>query len=239
MSAVRDVAVVLKLTEFMETSQVVTLFGEQGGQLRLMARGARRGTKSRFAAGLDLLERGELTYLPPRPDAGLGTLTEWRQLDAAAGLRRSLGSLYGGLYAAECVTALTQEHDPHPGLFAALVKLLGRLGASADAEAAAAIVEFQHALLREVGFSPVLDRCVACGRRPAARGTAFFSSAAGGVLCRDCEMHHAEKRRMPGLGRADGALPATEWFDLLDYHVAHVAGRAMHSSATLRAALRG
>lgn len=273
MPAISDQAIVLRLSDYSETSQIVTLFSAGNGQLRLIAKGARRSTRARVAAGLDLLEYGEAGFFPPRGEAGLGTLTEWVQRDAFLGLRSSLPALYAGLYAAERVTALTQELDPHPALFVSLRELLRNLcalpaasgsagtsptapgraglppadrtaGGSTSREAAAAhvgreIVRFQLALLEATGLSPELEVCVSCGRRPALRAGVYFSSAAGGLVCRDCEAHHPQRRRVPAEWLAPGALQTRPhaWFELLDEHLTYHAGSPARSAACLRAVL--
>lgn len=243
-----DQAVVLRLTDYSETSQIASLFTAAAGLVRLIAKGSRRSTRKRFAAGLDLLEYGEVGYVPPRGDAGLGTLTEWVQRDAFTGLRRDLVRQYGGLYAAELVQRLTEEYDPHPGLFDGLLELLRDL-ASADAEPptgggsgaspVAAIVRFQGTLLRTIGYAPILRQCVDCGRQRVRGTRAYFSSTAGGLICRDCEMHHQEKRRIsPAM--LDGERAAQDpvaWFGLLDYHLTHVAGKPHKVAGQLHALL--
>jgi DNA repair protein RecO (recombination protein O) len=237
MGPLKDDAVVLRLTEYSETSQIVTLFTGGYGLLRLIAKGVRRGTRKRFAVGLDLLELGEAGFLLPHGDAQLGTLTDWAQRDAFAGLRRELLRLYGALYAVELVASLTEEADPHPGLFTALV---GTLRGLAGTEPAAPFLPaFQSDLLQAIGYAPNLEQCMECSR-PVARGAlAFFSAAAGGLLCRDCEMHHVEKRQVAG--RLVGTTPRTgdpqAWFELLDYHLTHVAGRRFKTAEQVVALL--
>ncbi|MFQ5807080.1 MAG: DNA repair protein RecO [Phycisphaerae bacterium] len=243
-----DQAVVLRLSDYSETSQIVSLFTASSGLVRLIAKGSRRGTRKRFAPGLDLLEYGEVSYAPPRGDAGLGTLAEWVQRDPFTGLRRELLRQYAGLYAVELVSQLTEEYDPHPALFNALLELLQRLAVGetdprpapqAPAGPTAALVRFQGALLEAIGYAPNLRRCVGCGR-PRIRGThAYFSSSAGGLICRDCEMHHAEKRRIPPamLGADPEAQYAADWFGLLDYHLTDIAGRAFKTADRLRSLL--
>jgi len=233
MTAQSDQGVVLRLSEFSETSQIVTLFTAESGLLRLIAKGARRGTKTRFAAGLDLLELGEVSFIPRHEGAQLGTLTEWVQRETFSGLRRELLRLHAAFYAAELVAGLTEESDPHPNLFAALATTLR--GLAGEAPAAPQVPRFQAALLRAIGYEPRLQECVACGRTPARPGPVYFSARAGGLLCRDCEPNHAEKRRVPA--RLVGTTPATgdprEWFALLDYHLTYIAGRRFNSAAQL------
>jgi len=230
-----DQAIVLRLSDYSETSQIVSLFTAGSGLARLIAKGVRRGTRKRFAAGLDLLEYGEVSYAPPRGAAGLGTLTEWVQRDAFAGLRGNLLCLYSGLYAAELVSALTEEYDAHPELFAALLATLRELAEARPP--VATIVRFQLELAAAIGYAPQLRECVGCGR-PRTRGApAYFSSTAGGLLCRDCEMHHVEKRRISPamIDRGPQAGNFEQWFDLLDYHFSHVAGKAFKTAERLRA----
>lgn len=250
MPARSDEAIVLRLSDFSETSQVATLFCAESGQVRVLAKGARRGTRARPAVGLDLLERGVVGFIPPRAGEGLGTLTDWSQVEAYAGLRRSAVRIHAGLYAAEMLTVLTEEYDPAPALFAALATLLGVLSAANEDAAGggaaraelAAVVRFQSTLLKTAGFAPNLHACVVCGAARQAGAAAWFSSTGGGLVCRGCAAGHGEKRGIAAeLVDAPSISGQTQaWFDLLDYHATHLAGRPLASAAALRrAAMRG
>lgn len=238
MATENDEAIVLRLADYSETSQVASLFTAEHGLVRLIAKGARRSTKQRFATGLDLLEHGLVSFAPARGDAQLGTLTEWVQRDMFTGLRRALVRLQGGLYAVEVVTLLTEEADPHPELFAALRTTLVRL--AGDGPPGPWLVWFLHALLKAVGYAPEFGACVSCRRPVTAQGPVFFSSAAGGLLCRDCEGHAAEKRRVPTglIGRKPSVANAAAWVALLDGHVTHIAGRPARTGPQLVMLLR-
>lgn len=237
-----DRAIVLRLSDYSETSQIVSLFTAEAGLVRLIAKGSRRGTKKKFSAGLDLLEFGDVRYVPPRGDAGLGTLTEWTQRDLFSGLRRDLTRQYGGLYAVELVSRLTEEFDPHAGLFDDLLQLLRTLSDGDESESepgrrdiAAPIVRFQAALLRSIGYAPIMRHCVDCGRKRVRGTAACFSSTAGGYICRDCEPRRPEKRRISPtlLDNPRESQQPREWFPLLDYHLAIIAGAPLKTSATL------
>ena len=234
----RDHAIVLRLTEYSESSQIATLFAADHGLLRLIAKGIRRGTATRFAVGLDLLESGDVQYTPARGDATLGTLTDWTQRAAFAGLRAGLAGVYGGQYAAELTAALTEEGDPHRSLFDALHRLLTDL---TDGQCPTpALARFQFELLESIGYGPSLDRCTSCQNAPPADQPAYFSTAAGGLVCRDCEVHYVEKRDLPAACRW-GEPPAGDslaWFDLLAYHIRNLLGHEPKAFAALATTLR-
>src|SRR5882724_8799453 len=112
MPLVRDRCICLRKIEYSETSQILTLFARDHGITRVIAKGAHRRTKagaSKFDGGLDLLDLGEAVFfhdvardLPP--------LTEWGLREGHLALRQNLRGIYLGLYAAELVTRLIEEH---------------------------------------------------------------------------------------------------------------------------------
>lgn len=235
-----DQAVVIRLSDYSETSQIASLLTAGQGLVRVIAKGLRRASKARAAVGLDLLEYGEAQFVPPRGDAGLGVLVSWSQRDAFTALRRQPLPIYAGLYAAELLHACTQEHDAHPGLFDALLTLLRELAGETPAGAAASIVRFQADLLRSIGLAPSLRQCVGCGA-PRVRGSpAYFSSSAGGLLCAACAPRHVEKHEIAAslVDGPRGSTTPAQWFALLDYHLACVAGRPFRTSPRLHALIR-
>lgn len=232
-----DRAVVIRLTDYSETSQIVSFFTQRHGQTRVIAKGIKRGTKKRFQTGVDLLELGEVSFVPARGDAGLGTLTSWLQVDTFDGLRRQLPSLYAGLYVAELLSTLTEQADPHAELFQST---LDTLSALARGEAVIErLVAYQRSLLSCIGYLPQMDRCLDCGQPPIVGTPAYFSSAAGGLICRDCEMHHVEKCAVPrSIGDGARGEGDAAWMRLYDYHLRCIAGRAFKTADPLFGILR-
>ncbi len=221
----KDEAVVLRRLDYSETSQVLVFFGRASGQVRLIAKGIKRGTKKAFAVGIDLLEKGSLVFARAEGRSGLGTLTEWRQTETFLGLRTDVRRLYAGQYAAEIVSQLTEEHDPHPELYDAMVALLRSI--AGGAEIIPAVVRFQVQLLTSVGLVPLFDGCVSCRQERPARDLEYFSAGHGGMICRDCEPSIIEKRRVArgvAAALAAGEAPA-QAFDVLDYTVSYIMGR--------------
>ncbi len=188
---IQDQAICIGRRKYSESSQIVTLFGRASGRISSIAKGSRK-EKSKFGGGIDLLMLGDIMYIPPRGDSALATLAEFHLTEPFVGLRDDLLALNCGQYMAEVVGDFTEDLDPHERLFNAFSRALGRLELSSRPEAV--LVEFELALLREAGLTPTWGRCCGCGRELPATDKAYFSSAGGGAVCRDCEPAVFDKR---------------------------------------------
>ena len=246
MPLAHDRCICLRKVEYSETSQILTLFGREHGLMRVIAKGAHRTTKqgaSKFGGGIDLLDLGQAVFTLDL-EKQLGTLTEWNLQDGHLGLRRGLRSLYLGQYAAELVSFLIEEHDPHPDLFDRLEQTLQQLQTAAAEEA---FLSFELDLLRETGYLAELSNCVSCNSVLSEGEPAYFSANRGGVVCRNCESAVNDRmqidprllRMIQGilrLPRSNGSaqrLPRLTRYQtdpinrLLAGHVEHTLGRRM------------
>ncbi|MBP7934075.1 MAG: DNA repair protein RecO [Phycisphaerae bacterium] len=185
MHVVNDQAIVIRRLDYSETSQVLVFLTRRHGLHRLLAKGVKRSTKTKFTPGIDLLERGDLSYRPClRTEGGLGTVSEWRQTEPYLALRGEIRRWYAAQYAADITAAMCEEADPHPDVFDGLDALLA--GLAGGNEALPLTAAFQCGLLQSVGLWPDLGRCVICDRpAPAGRG-AYYAAHQGGLVCRRC-----------------------------------------------------
>ena len=186
-------ALVLRTTDWSETSRIGALWTREFGKVRVLAKGGRR-LKSSFENALDLLTYCSIVFLRKSPGS-LDLLTEAQVVRRFPRLRTDLAALYAAYYVAELLEDMTEEHDPHPLLFDAALETLDYLGSPREGAAAVgpAVVGFELALLQELGYSPALDGCASCGgvvdeRRPA------FSCAAGGLVCPECVAGGRDRR---------------------------------------------
>jgi len=242
MAIIRDQGVVLGRVDYSETSQVLVFFTREHGKVRAIAKGIKRGTKKRFAVGIDLLDIGHLC-VSSRQERGaqLATVTEWKQTRPLSGLRASLARIHAAQYLAEITANLTEDWDPHIALFDALVRALEAL--SESGETLLTVVGFQYTLLDGIGSLPRLRACVVCGREGE---LTFFSSFEGGMICRHCEAGRVEKREVgpaalqllrklkaQGIDGESGDQAVVGSFDVLDYHISHLMGRAPRTAEKL------
>jgi DNA repair protein RecO (recombination protein O) len=180
MAAEAATGLVVRGTDWSETSRIVTLFTREWGKIRALAKGGRRW-RSSFESSLDLLNVCQVMVLR-KGHSGLDLLTEARVEERFGVLRRSLPALYVGYYVAELLAEGTQDYDPHPQLYEAALISLRRLEAGADLRGI--ICEFELAWLDELGYRPRLEACALCGGR--VEGEAVWSPRAGGVVCQTC-----------------------------------------------------
>ncbi len=182
MSVEQATALVLKTVDFSETSLVVTLFTREFGKIQGLAKGGRR-LKGPFDSALDLLALCRIVFLRKSSEA-LDLLTEAKLQRRFRLAGRDLSSLYAGYYVAELLNELTDQYDPHPGLFDLAERTLAAL--SAGEPVLLHTVRFELCMLQILGHLPSLSTCVECGSEVALRGRVAFAQAHGGVLCSRC-----------------------------------------------------
>jgi DNA repair protein RecO (recombination protein O) len=191
----RATALVVRTTDWSETSRIATLWSREFGKLRVMAKGGRR-LNSNFEVALDLLSVCNVVVLR-KSSGGLDLLTEAQVAERFPRLRTALPALYAAYYIAELLSDGTEELDPHPALFDATLAALRDLG-DAGPRTGPRLVAYELTWLHELGYSPALDACAACGRGAPARGSVeswpAFSAGAGGVVCATCAPTQRDRR---------------------------------------------
>ena len=93
MAAEKATALVLRTTDWSETSRIATLWTREFGKVRVLAKGGRR-LRSAFDNALDLLTLCSIVLLR-KSSGGLDLLTEARVVRRYSKLSRSLPALYG------------------------------------------------------------------------------------------------------------------------------------------------
>jgi DNA repair protein RecO (recombination protein O) len=235
MASEKATGLVIRTTDWSETSRIATIWTREFGKVRVLAKGGRR-LRSNFEVALDLLSVCSIVLLRKTP-GGLDLLTEARVDERFPALRGNLRGLYGAYYLAELLDIGTEERDPHPGLFDAGLAALRTLGTPDAADRA--VVEFEMAWLRELGYSPRLDSCAVCGQGVHGSRLAF-AARSGGVLCPACALGQRDRRPLSEaawsvlarLARGEkneaGAWPPAvrnEVRQLLGHYISHLLGR--------------
>lgn len=195
----KDSAVCIRTVDYSETSQIVTFFTSENGKVSAIAKGSKR-PKSPFDGPIEVLSHGRIVFSDTE-SAKLATLTEFQQQPTFDNLAKNLFTLNSSLLAVELLSELTDEHDPHPELFDAVLNFLEDVdGVSAAGDKRRStlvlLILFQLTLLKEIGLQPILNYCPNCKTQYVVRSTQcefYFSSEANGLICRDCEANFPDK----------------------------------------------
>ncbi|MEZ6093307.1 MAG: DNA repair protein RecO [Pirellulaceae bacterium] len=183
MSSEKSAAIVLRVTEFSETSCVVTLFTRDFGKITGLAKGARR-RKSPFESALDVLSQIRVVFLHKNTEA-MDLLTEAKLERRFRSAARNLDCLNCGYYVAELLNSLTNNADPMPDVFDLAQRTLVELDEN-PARPFVTLTRFEMELLHELGHSPMLNQCVACGDDVESMSRQYFSALMGGLICSTC-----------------------------------------------------
>jgi DNA repair protein RecO (recombination protein O) len=179
---------VVRGTDWSETSRIVTFWTREFGRVRVLAKGGRR-LKSSFESALDLLSVYSIVLLR-KSSGGLDLLTEARVLRGFPHLRLDLQALYAAYYMAELLSDWTEDYDPHPTLYDETIAALAELGGKNQDMR---LARYECVLFAELGYSPSLDACAGCGSA-ANGGELFFSALGGGILCAGCARTQPDRR---------------------------------------------
>ncbi|MEG3639726.1 DNA repair protein RecO [Magnetococcus sp. PR-3] len=180
-------AIVLRRIPYRDSSLVLNLFTQEHGVRSVMAKGARKGSKS--------LPRGDLAgfhtlgvQLSGREGQSMMTLRRVEILSPRHGLMHHVAGSSAAQLMLEQVYRLFPAEDPHPGLFAALDGAMARLEAQASPLQVVGL--WQGQLLHSLGFGWQTACCAGCGQGD---DLIFFSPKRNQTVCRMCGIPHRDR----------------------------------------------
>ena len=197
----KDFAICIRAVDYSETSQIVTFFTKGHGKIGAIAKGSKR-PKSAFGGPIEVFSNGSIIFTDSDREK-LATLTEFEpdySNTAGTELYKNIYVLNCCFFAAELLTKLTDDYDPHPELFDSFLQFLQDAREQhSNPQILSLLIFFQLTLLKEVGLQPVLSYCANCKTQYATHNTRYeyyFSSFANGLICKDCEMSFPDKIRL-------------------------------------------
>lgn len=184
---IKTAGLVLRATEYKESSLILTVLTASHGKLTVSARGARR-KGSKIAAAVQLLTFSEMTLFSQRDRF---ILTEARSIEEFRGLRDDLEKLSLGSYFAELLETLSDQDIPDPEMLSLGLKALFAL--SGDRNSRDIIkAAFELSLMCLAGYGPMLDCCSVCGRCD--MDAPVLSLLGGTVRCAGCQEEELGER---------------------------------------------
>lgn len=177
----RSAALVLHTYKLGETDQIVILFTQDFGKLRVVVR--RSHSPRRHTAGYyqPLMLLNAIVY--GRPGQSLYRMHSVDILQAFRPLHEDFELLRCGLYMTELIDVVTHEREPAPELFALFHQALEQLAQASSPTMLLRLFELR--LLMVIGYTPQLLYCAQCTRNLHA-DERTFSPRLGGILCTAC-----------------------------------------------------
>lgn len=197
MAATATDAIVLQSFPYGETSRIVRLLTRTAGVHSAIAKGALR-PRSRYALMEPFAEGAATLYI--RDTRDLQTLGGFDLTRSRQGLGRDLLRFGGASLIAELVLRTASE-ESNPELYDAVAAGLDRLLGVEPNELEVSVLAVTWHLIAQLGFTPELDGCIACGRAIDPQNAAMFDYAAGGLRCDGCAAG-LPGRRIPAHARA-------------------------------------
>ncbi len=176
--------IVLKSQNFRDSSQIVTLFTQKFGKMKLLAKGI-KSPKSRMGGNLQQFSIVEVVFYK-KENSELHLLSQAELLDPQEELYSYLTKLSYASAILELVDRLTVEEETHPGLFALVAETLQEFKDMSEAKLPVLTWSFALRLAANLGYSPNLSGCTVCNRKDLSGQFILFSVEQGGLICRNC-----------------------------------------------------
>lgn len=239
----RTECIVLRRLDLGEADRMLTIFSQERGKLRVVAKGVRK-TQSRLAGHLEPFARTSVLLAEGR---NLDIVSQAQIVEPFRALRASESTIACAGYIADLLDQLTVDEQPNVVLYEVVVESLNRLDKQLDPFIT--LRWFELTALRVLGFGVELRRCVGCGKELAPEVNAF-SPEGGGVVCAECAP--AEPVTLPlsvnglklmrllesDLDRVDrlrfGEVLRREVESIMHVYVQHLIGRELRSLRVLR-----
>ena len=198
-------AVVIKATNLKEADRIITFFSRDYGKIQGIARGIRK-IKTKYSGKLELFNRinviffhkaGHLDRHDLQTQHPLLNITQVDVIEVFPRLHHDFNNIVAASYVVELVNRSFEEYDnTHKPVYDLLCDTLRELAGERDIRIL--LPAFEVKLIAHLGYAPVLDRCMNCGKQrtrltsadlpePPQKHLPAFHLAQGGVLCPRCK----------------------------------------------------
>jgi DNA repair protein RecO (recombination protein O) len=183
---INTTGLVLRVTDYKDSSRILTVLTSTEGKLTVSARGAmRRG--SRLAAASSLFAYSNMTLYHSRDR---WTLTEAQTAQLFSGLSREVERLALASYVAELLEAVSDEDNPNPDILSLGLNALYMLSET-DRNPLLIKAAFELRLMCLAGFEPAVHACAVCDREDVV--SPVLDLRGGTVRCKACRTAAAEE----------------------------------------------
>ena len=175
-------AIILKQIPFLEKDRIITIYSQEYGKLRLIAKGI-RSPKSKFGGSLETLNSVSLSIIKRN---SLDLITESYTNMTYLNIRNNLNLLSKSMYWIELIDSLTIENEPIKNMFELTEFALNLINDNNCNDLCLRYLELKLIII--TGYSPEIFECTYC-RNKLEPTDHFFSFNDGGIFCDKCKSH--------------------------------------------------
>ncbi len=173
-------SIIIKNMDFRDADKLVTLFSEKEGKIRAIAKGIKKPNSS-LRACVQPFAHSFLFFSSGRE---LGIITQGQVLDFYSYIRDDINLSLNITYLMELLDKSLLENVPFPRLYQTTLQVLDTLNQADAAYNPLIFRYYEMALLKELGYKPVVERCVICGKSDG--DINYLSISEGGTVCTVC-----------------------------------------------------
>jgi len=188
MSIHKSEAIVIRRSDFRETSLIADFYTRDFGKISGVLKGIRT-QPGKFASTIEPFSFVEIIFYRKR-NSSLHLVSQVDLRDNFDSLRQNISKSGACSFMMELLNAVMPAEDKNEAVFDLALACLQELQANNYAEKIMTI--FKIKILALSGFKPHFDSCVSCGGR--VLGQSKFSLILGGLLCQRCYQKDASSR---------------------------------------------
>ncbi|TDP94733.1 DNA replication and repair protein RecO [Halanaerobium saccharolyticum] len=175
-------AVVLKQFDLGESDRLITLYTRERGKLKAVARGARKGKKSRSGLVLPFSYHNFTLY----QGKSLAKINHIESIAMNSKLREDLDYMAYASVVSEYVERAGLEDEADQALFSLLALILEKMAQAQKSELLFYLTVFKAKLLLLLGVKPEIENCTICGEKVDLKRSTPLSVEEGGSICKNC-----------------------------------------------------
>ncbi len=179
-------AIVLRSMKYRSSSKIVTLYTRSRGKVSIIAKGA-RDRRSPFGSALEPMSYISVVFYW-KEGRDLQILSEASHLRIFHTLAVRLETMAAGLAIVELAQLVTRYQEANPEMFGLILGSLTVLDGREE-DPALVLCAFEIRLAGVLGFTPMFERCLSCGRdmrNVAPSEMVDVDLASGGIRCGRC-----------------------------------------------------
>jgi len=178
----KNEAIILKKTNFSDSSLIVQLYTKENGKISALVKGA-RSPKSKIGSKIDLINYVEVIFYN-KEGRDLQLITQVNLIEHYPKIKEDLDKIKYASSVCELILKLLPEHQSHEKLFRGTVKILHLIDQS-DQNDIFLFAQYMLFFIKEIGFEISFDQCSNCSAKlDKYEGSAFSYSS--GIICNNC-----------------------------------------------------